>query len=317
MTPPSRAPRPALARRGLAGPPAVEHAGAGPSAARLTALCLATVTIGTGWASPAAAAAIPADLGQRAVALAAQEAGDPYRLGSAGPDSFDCSGLVQYVYGRLGVTVPRTSREQFAAMAPVPRDQARPGDIVFFHDAAGTIYHDAIYAGNGLMWSAPNTGQSVRLQKVFGSAWRVGRPSASGALRTGARGPQVAAVQRALGLTADGVYGPATAAAVSRFQAARGMTADGVVGPATKRALGAGPAPVVTARAVPPHATTSGRPTLKQGSSGPHVAALQSALRLPADGAFGPRTRAAVLTHQRRAGLTADGVVGPRTWATL
>ncbi len=56
----------------------------------------------------------------------------PYRYGGTGPDAFDCSGLVNYAHRQLGVTVPRTAAEQFAAATPVPRRDLRPGDLVFF-----------------------------------------------------------------------------------------------------------------------------------------------------------------------------------------
>jgi hypothetical protein len=293
--------------------------GAG-TATRTAAVCLAATGITSVLgAAPAVAGPVPSDVGARAVALAAKEAGDRYEYGAEGPDAFDCSGLVQYVYAQLGVALPRTSRAQFAATTPVPKDQARPGDIVFFADASGRIYHDGIYAGGGTMWAAPYTGQSVRLQKVHGTSWSIGRPStsSSGALKEGARGPAVTEVQRALGLGADGVFGRQTAAAVARFQSSRGLTVDGVVGPATLRALRSGGSAPVSARPAPPHAVHTGRPTLREGRRGADVAVLQSALRISADGAFGPRTRAAVVAHQRRAGLTPDGVVGARTWASL
>ena len=313
--------RPALARRGLLGPTPVPPSPRTGGLARAALVGAAATGLTAFGAVPAAAAPVPADLGSRAVALAAKEAGDRYEFGAEGPDAFDCSGLVQYVYAQLGVSLPRTSRAQFAASTPVPKDQARPGDLVFFANSAGTIYHLGIYAGGGKMWAAPYTGESVRLQKVHGTSWSVGRPSTSssaagGALEEGARGPTVAEVQRALGLPADGVFGRGTATAVARFQSARGLTSDGVVGPATLRALRSTAAPVA-ARPAPPHAVTAGRPTLREGSRGRDVAALQSALRLPADGAFGPRTKAAVVEHQRRHGLTPDGVVGARTWASL
>lgn len=314
-------------------PPAPAPADVLPLRKRLVALCLASSALGAGLvlgAGPAAAAPISPELGQRAVALAAQEAGDPYVYGAAGPNAFDCSGLVQYVYGRLGVAMPRTSNAQYAATVPVSRGEARPGDIVFYKDANGVIYHDGIYAGGGKMWAAPRTGQVVRLQDVYGSSWTVRRPSpggpaaapaaattASTTLRVGSTGPAVAEVQRALGLSADGVFGPATAAAVARFQASRGLKADGVVGPQTKQALlssgTAAPAPAPRAVAAP----ASARPTLRKGDRGPAVVALQQGLRIGADGSFGPSTHAAVVALQKRAGLTPDGIVGAKTWTAL
>jgi murein DD-endopeptidase MepM/ murein hydrolase activator NlpD len=127
----------------------------------------------------------------------------------------------------------------------------------------------------------------------------------------------VAALQVALrgagyyGSTIDGVRGPGTAAAVSRFQAGRGLVADGIAGPATRRALGRRGGPNLGAR------------TLRVGAAGWDVAALQFRLAwrgFPSgsfDGGYGGRTAAAVARFQLWAGLAADGVAGPATIAAL
>jgi cell wall-associated NlpC family hydrolase len=323
--------RPALARRGLTGPapqpgrrarPPVVVDLSGPSAAlRLTALCVATTTVSAGLAVTAAAASaepISRDVAARAVDLAAREAGDPYVWGAEGPDAFDCSGLSQYVFTQLGVSLPRTSREQHAATVPVPQRDARPGDLVFFRGDGTRIDHLGIYAGGGRMWAAPQSGGSVRLQAVYGRSWSVGRPqvsagSAAGSsvLKLGSRGSEVIAVQRALGIPADGEYGPGTAAAVTRFQAEQRLPADGAVGRQTRQAL------LSKARPAPRPEQPAARPTVRLRDRGPAVAALQRSLRLPADGVFGPKTQAAVIALQRRSGLVADGVVGARTWAAV
>jgi len=136
-------------------------------------------------------------------------------------------------------------------------------------------------------------------------------------LRQGSRGASVTQLQNLLrnkgfNVTADGDFGPKTAAAVKSFQSSRGLVADGVVGPKTWAAL----------RAAPPPAPSAGSPTLKQGAKGAAVVELQNLLRskghsVAADGDFGPRTAAAVKSFQASRGLVADGVVGPKTWAAL
>src|SRR5262249_57145209 len=69
------------------------------------------------------------------VAVAEQYLGMPYAWGGASPStSFDCSGLVQWSYGQVGVRLPRTAQMQFDATARVPTDQLQPGDLVFFRD---------------------------------------------------------------------------------------------------------------------------------------------------------------------------------------
>jgi peptidoglycan hydrolase-like protein with peptidoglycan-binding domain len=117
---------------------------------------------------------------------------------------------------------------------------------------------------------------------------------AAGNLRYGSRGPAVAAAQAALGIPADGIFGPQTRQAVRAFQAARGLAVDGVIGPITRGALGGG-----------------------SGASGSTTAALQRALGVAADGEYGPITRAAVRRFQASRGLLVDGIAGPQTLGAL
>ncbi|MGN7471170.1 C40 family peptidase [Brevibacillus sp. SAFN-007a] len=89
----------------------------------------------------------------------------PYRLGGTTPDGFDCSGFTTYVFSRLGVTLPRTSEEQFRGGVSIPLEQAQPGDLLFY-DALGKgrVSHVAIYLGNGTIVHA--NGDDVRYGKV-------------------------------------------------------------------------------------------------------------------------------------------------------
>ncbi len=111
--------------------------------------------------------------GEEIVALAEQQIGVPYVWGGASPSAgFDCSGLVQYVYGQAGVNVPRTSEEQFTIGTPVASlADAIPGDLIFYvgEGDGGTTTapgHVAIYAGDGEMVQAPETGEDVDLVPV-------------------------------------------------------------------------------------------------------------------------------------------------------
>src|SRR5947207_6474760 len=128
----------------------------------------------------------------------------------------------------------------------------------------------------------------------------------------------VTSVQSAVGVSADGVFGPQTAAAVKHFQAAHGLTVDGIVGAATAQALGlAAPShPLREAHSHHAHAHSSdGSNSSDSGSSS--VSDVQKALGIPADGVFGPQTSDAVKHFQSAHGLTADGIVGPATAQAL
>ena len=107
--------------------------------------------------------------------VASRQRGKKYVYGGAGPTVFDCSGLVQYSYRLSGVRIPRTAQQQYRASRHIPLHALRPGDVVFFHDRRGHVYHDAIYAGYGAVWNAPHTGTRVRLQRVWTSAIWFGR----------------------------------------------------------------------------------------------------------------------------------------------
>jgi cell wall-associated NlpC family hydrolase len=117
-------------------------------------------------------------------------------------------------------------------------------------------------------------------------------------LRMGSRGRAVAKMQRALGIEADGIFGPKTRAAVKRFQRRHGLLVDGIVGPQTRAALFRADSAEKFIRAW-------------------WVVPVQRALGVPADGLYGPVSRAAVRAFQKKRGLVVDGVVGPQTLGAL
>lgn len=106
-------------------------------------------------------------IGAQAVALAERFLGVPYVWGGATPSGFDCSGLVMYVYGLLGVRLPHYSGYQWYAGARVPIDQLRPGDIVFFHPSSNGPQHEGMYIGNGEFIHAPHTGDVVKISSLY------------------------------------------------------------------------------------------------------------------------------------------------------
>lgn len=109
--------------------------------------------------------------GQRVLAEAARHEGAPYRYGAAGPSAFDCSGFTRYVFQQLGRSLPHNASAQQSMAQPVSQSAAQPGDLVFL-DGGG---HVGIYAGNGQMWDAPRSGDSVRLRPIYSSNYSVGR----------------------------------------------------------------------------------------------------------------------------------------------
>ncbi len=92
-----------------------------------------------------------------AVQFAYAQLGKPYVWGATGPGSYDCSGLVQAAWAAAGVSIPRTTYEQWSALPHVSSSSLRPGDLMFY-DAEG---HVSMYVGGGYIIDAPQPGESV------------------------------------------------------------------------------------------------------------------------------------------------------------
>ncbi len=106
----------------------------------------------------------PAPGGATAVAEARRHLGKPYEYGSPGPDSFDCSGLTSFAWRAAGRSLPHSSVAQYGATIHVPVSQIEVGDLIFY----GTpIHHVGLYAGDGLMVEASETGTPVRMASIF------------------------------------------------------------------------------------------------------------------------------------------------------
>jgi cell wall-associated NlpC family hydrolase len=110
--------------------------------------------------------AATADPGRAVLEAAETRIGAPYRYGGAGPDAFDCSGLVAYAHRQVGIAVPRTAAEQFNKATPVERRELRPGDLVFFRLSGRDVGHVGIYAGDDRFVHAPQSGGHVRLASL-------------------------------------------------------------------------------------------------------------------------------------------------------
>jgi cell wall-associated NlpC family hydrolase len=115
-----------------------------------------------------------------AIDVAQRYLGVPYVWGGESPSGFDCSGLIQYVYGQLGVNLPRVAADQARAGQPVASlAEARPGDLIAFGEP---VDHIGIYAGNNLMVVAPKTGDVVKVQEIYREPTAIRRvlPSTTG-----------------------------------------------------------------------------------------------------------------------------------------
>jgi cell wall-associated NlpC family hydrolase len=119
---------------------------------------------------------------KKAMEYALAQLGDPYVWGAEGPDSFDCSGLVQSAYDYAGVSLPRVAADQYNATRdkPVDTEKLLPGDLLYWWDDPGnwrSVYHTGMYLGDGKMVVAPRTGDVVKISSIslenFAGAHRV------------------------------------------------------------------------------------------------------------------------------------------------
>lgn len=107
-------------------------------------------------------------LGQRAVKVALRAVGVPYSWGGASPASgFDCSGLVRWAYGRLGVDLPHSSYALYDRGRRIARSRMKPGDVVFFSG----LGHVGLYLGGGRMVHSPSSGRTVEVVRLASSSY--------------------------------------------------------------------------------------------------------------------------------------------------
>ncbi len=101
------------------------------------------------------------------VTEARKHIGQPYVWGAAGPDRFDCSGLVKYSYSKFDLATPRVSQDQFTAARRITAARAVPGDLVFSYDGVGDVYHVGIYTGPGMTVAAIDEDRGVDNQPIW------------------------------------------------------------------------------------------------------------------------------------------------------
>lgn len=121
-----------------------------------------------GSAGGGAHASAAAGSGMAAQILAIEEhfKGTPYRYGGSSPQTgFDCSGLTQWAFAQKGVQLPRTAAQQQQVGQPVAPQDLQPGDLIFYGSPA---HHVGTYAGNGVMFEAPHTGDVLKFANIGG-----------------------------------------------------------------------------------------------------------------------------------------------------
>ena len=105
-------------------------------------------------------------VGERAARIALKAVGIPYRWGGESPGSgFDCSGLVRWAYGRIGVELPHNSYALYGEGRRVSRARMKPGDVLFFEG----LGHVGLYLGHGRMVHAPQSGRDVEVVRLYRS----------------------------------------------------------------------------------------------------------------------------------------------------
>jgi cell wall-associated NlpC family hydrolase len=149
-----------LTGAGIALSPLAASASVGTAPA---AVPLAQASASTMTALPISSNYAPRDAALAAAHVAIAQRGKPYRWGGAGPNSFDCSGLVYSSFRAVGVNLPRTSRAQSTAGVHVPRTQLRAGDLLFFYSP---VSHVGIYLGYGVMVHSSTYGKPVSIVPV-------------------------------------------------------------------------------------------------------------------------------------------------------
>jgi len=107
-------------------------------------------------------------IGVQALRAALTRVGDPYVWGGAGPNDFDCSGLVMWAYEQVGIQLDHFTGDQWNEGEHISKDQLEPGDLVFFFS---DLSHVGMYVGDGLMIDAPTFGVPVHVEEVFWSAY--------------------------------------------------------------------------------------------------------------------------------------------------
>ena len=112
------------------------------------------------------------DTARKAVDVARNMVGKPYKYAGDTPAGFDCSGLVRYSYGKAGIQLPRDTRSQRNLSVPVSLRNLREGDLLFFDQEGKKASHVGMYVGDGRFVHAPSTGGKVRTDSLKAEFWK-------------------------------------------------------------------------------------------------------------------------------------------------
>lgn len=164
--------------------------------------------------------------------------------GTSGTTGFDCSGLVLWVYGQLGITLPHNAAQQYQLGVPVAKNQLKPGDLVFFEPSSAGPQHEGIYIGNDQFVAAPHTGATVATFSLSARQDYVGARRIVAPASVDRNGKDVAAVAGGL-LPADKSQLVANAKKIAQFALGGGFggtisnAAGGALSDATSSVTGA------------------------------------------------------------------------------
>ncbi len=147
-----------------------------PCALAFTALLIPATLLATAGTAEAAESARERKI-ERAVEVARNQIGDPYRYGAAGPGAFDCSGLMMFAYNKAGISLPRTTGTQASHVRRIYKNNMHKGDLMFFYGSGG-VYHVGMFvgwdSGRRVILHASSSSRPVQKDPVWTNNWYAG-----------------------------------------------------------------------------------------------------------------------------------------------